>query len=381
MKQFSVNGSIYAADTAGVCSALYELGGMTIVHDASGCNSTYSTHDEPRWYDRESMIYISALTERDAVTGDDEKLIGDVCEAAARLKPNFVCLCASPMPAMIGTDMDYIAAGIESRTGIPAFAVRTNGIGTYQKGASDAFRAVSRRFCARETEKTPKTVNLLGLTPLDLPAGADETLKALLRAHGYTVQASLGMGGAFDDLPKLAGASVSLVTSGCGLAAARDLYERFGVPYVTAFPVYGKYAELVCSLLATAALTGKCVDACTMRPGRGVNAVAGEGVTGGSLAAALAMETGEGWDLIAPVEGDPSPTRPFDLRPLTDDETRLAMGRYERVVADPLYAPICPPRTKLIELPHVAYSGRCFLRRAPDALTRAGFETILESVK
>ena len=31
--------SIYAADTSGVCSALYELGGMTVVHDASGCNS------------------------------------------------------------------------------------------------------------------------------------------------------------------------------------------------------------------------------------------------------------------------------------------------------------------------------------------------------
>ena len=38
--------SIYAADTSGVCSALYELGGMTVVHDASGCNSTYAAHDE-----------------------------------------------------------------------------------------------------------------------------------------------------------------------------------------------------------------------------------------------------------------------------------------------------------------------------------------------
>ena len=42
---------IYAADNAGICSALYELGGMTVIHDASGCNSTYTTHDEPRWYD------------------------------------------------------------------------------------------------------------------------------------------------------------------------------------------------------------------------------------------------------------------------------------------------------------------------------------------
>ena len=93
--------SIYAADTSGVCSALYELGGMTVVHDASGCNST---HDEPRWYDRKSMIYISALTEADAVMGNDGKFIRDVAKAAGELSPKFIAICGSPMPAMTGFD-------------------------------------------------------------------------------------------------------------------------------------------------------------------------------------------------------------------------------------------------------------------------------------
>ena len=31
---------VYTADVSGVCSALYELGGMTVMHDPSGCNST-----------------------------------------------------------------------------------------------------------------------------------------------------------------------------------------------------------------------------------------------------------------------------------------------------------------------------------------------------
>ena len=64
---------VYAADISGICSALYELGGMTVMHDASGCNSTYTTHDEPRWYSMDSMVYISALSELEAVMGDDEK--------------------------------------------------------------------------------------------------------------------------------------------------------------------------------------------------------------------------------------------------------------------------------------------------------------------
>ena len=51
MKQTARIISTYSADVMGVCSALFELGGMTVMHDASGCNSTYTTHDEPRWFD------------------------------------------------------------------------------------------------------------------------------------------------------------------------------------------------------------------------------------------------------------------------------------------------------------------------------------------
>ena len=58
MKQVARVLSTYSADLFGICSVLYELGGLVVMHDASGCNSTYNTHDEPRWYDIESMIYV-----------------------------------------------------------------------------------------------------------------------------------------------------------------------------------------------------------------------------------------------------------------------------------------------------------------------------------
>ena len=69
---------VYTADVSGVCSALYELGGMTVMHDPSGCNSTYNTHDEIRWYDQDSLIFISGLTEIDAIMGNDRKFIDDI---------------------------------------------------------------------------------------------------------------------------------------------------------------------------------------------------------------------------------------------------------------------------------------------------------------
>ncbi len=48
---------LYGRCVRRVCSALYELGGMTVMHDPSGCNSTYNTHDEIRWYDQDSLIF------------------------------------------------------------------------------------------------------------------------------------------------------------------------------------------------------------------------------------------------------------------------------------------------------------------------------------
>jgi hypothetical protein len=64
--------STYSADNFGVCSALYELGGLVVMHDASGCNSTYNTHDEPRWYNMDSLVFISGLTEKNAIFGNDD---------------------------------------------------------------------------------------------------------------------------------------------------------------------------------------------------------------------------------------------------------------------------------------------------------------------
>lgn len=92
MKQTQAFLSTYTADVSGVCSALFELGGMTVMHDASGCNSTYNTHDEPRWYDMDSLVFISGLSELEAVLGDDEKLIEDTVRAAKKLSPRFIAL-------------------------------------------------------------------------------------------------------------------------------------------------------------------------------------------------------------------------------------------------------------------------------------------------
>ena len=57
---------VLTGDVSGAASALFELGGITAIHDPSGCNSTYNTHDETRWYNSDSMVFISGLNDVDA---------------------------------------------------------------------------------------------------------------------------------------------------------------------------------------------------------------------------------------------------------------------------------------------------------------------------
>ena len=264
MKQTARIISTYSADVMGVSSALFELGGMTIMHDASGCNSTYTTHDEPRWYDMDSMVYISGLSEMEAIMGDDEKLISDIVDAAEVLKPAFIAIAGTPIPTMTGFDFEAVASVIEHRTGIPSFGFPTTGMNTYIHGVSMAFAGIAERFVddpgdsensgsntlqmsARKLASVLDSccmkpngikVNVLGLTPLDFSVnGTDESIVQWLEREGFEVVSKWAMGCSLDDIRRSAEADVNLVVSAAGYGAARVLYARFGMPYAIGSPV------------------------------------------------------------------------------------------------------------------------------------------------
>ena len=217
---------IYTADVSGVCSALYELGGMTVMHDPSGCNSTYNTHDEIRWYEQDSMIYISGLTEIDAVMGNDEKMICDIELAAEELKPKFIALAGSPIPYMNGTDFPAIARMLEQDLGIPAFSIPTNGMHDYVYGAGLALAEIAKRIKGKK-EVTSKSVNFLGVTPLDFgPQELVDALKRNVEETGWKVLSTWAMGDTLEDLGRAPEAEVNLVVSSVGLW--RPKYYRRG---------------------------------------------------------------------------------------------------------------------------------------------------------
>ena len=361
---------IYTSDVSGVCSALYELGGMVVIHDPSGCNSTYNTHDEIRWYNQDSLIFISGLTEIDAVMGNDEKFLSDIKEAAGELHPKFIALVSSPIPFMNGTDFPALAKVLETETGIPAFAVPTNGMHDYVYGAGKALEEIARRFVPEQMEDrngSERTVNLLGATPLDFgPISKVEELKKNLEQYGWKTISTWAMGDSLEDLAQAGKAEMNLVISSVGLMAAKMLKEKYGTPYVIGTP-YKEYAERISEALEKRIQIPAIEDRRRENlQGTGnsekIITLLGEPVTIGSLAAIIERRYHYKTRILCPLENAEGLLGEHDLKICGEEEMENALKNAQIVVADPLYRPICPVECEFYERAHIAFSGRMFLK-------------------
>ncbi|MDE5755373.1 MAG: oxidoreductase [Oscillospiraceae bacterium] len=361
--------STYTADVSGVCSALFELGGMSVIHDASGCNSTYNTHDEPRWYDFDSMVFLSGISEMEAIMGDDDKLIHDVVSTAEQLSPKFIALAGTPIPMMIGTDFKAIASVIEKKTGIPCMGIPTNGMHTYVQGVSMAMQALAEKFVIESMPKTKTlSVNLLGVTPLDFSLnGSVQHMRDMLKQNQIEAISCWCIGDSLENLKLAPSAHVNLVVSYAGIGVAKYLEKKFGMPYLVARP-YGK---------AFSSTIVRAIQNCSENsvlcrrkeiPGEPVIVIIGEGVSAESLARAIELETGKAVRTIIATEYDKNFLS--ENACIARDESELIAilknPDLKYIIADPLYHPICPESVKFIQLGHEGFSGRIYHDLMPD---------------
>ena len=241
---------IYTSDVSGVCSALYELGGMVVMHDPSGCNSTYNTHDEIRWYDQDSLIFISGLTEIDAVMGNDEKFLSDIKEAAREFHPKFIALVSSPIPFMNGTDFPALAKVLELKQEYHPLQCRQMECMIMYMEQESHSKKLQRFVTEKEARgnygKTDSKPAWSNTTRFWSIPRVEELKNNLENVDGRSFQP--GRWETVGRSCKAGNAEINLVVSAVGLRAAKALKEKFGTPYVIGTP-YKEYAERISEAL------------------------------------------------------------------------------------------------------------------------------------
>ena len=430
----------YSTDTFGVCSALFELGGMVVIHDPSGCNSTYTTHDEPRWYDTDSLIFISAMNEYDAILGRDDRLLQNLIETVRAERPRFLCLIPSQIAYLIATDLQAIARAVERTTGVPSFTLPTNSMHDAERGIYLALEEIARRIppSSTRTGSSPLRVNVLGVTPLDFPlAGTRHSLADFLAHADATLQSCWAMYCTYEELCTAAAADVSLVVSYGGLGAAHVLQERFGIPYVIGVPIGPRKAPLADALhevahhaarrassrrsdsdtptrlsMTTTITTPPNVQqilntkkypadksassekeyiwpqsllplmhAGGSAPDAPATCIIGESIFAASLAAALQAADGRNARLIVPTAHAPQLLPPGTITCPSETALIAMLADAAALLADPLYQALCPPDLPFLPLPHTACSGRLYEAQQRNLLDDAAFSALLEELR
>lgn len=373
----------FAPDYSGAVSVLFELGGMIVVYDAGGCTGNICGYDEPRWYGSKTALLSAGLRDMDAIFGRDDKLIDKIEDAINNIECRFIAIISTPAPSVIGTDFKALARSLHMHTGLPAFAIETNGMDMYDKGQEKAYLELFERFTStteRGAESKTVDIGVLGATPLDMPGlFISSYISDLLRQWGYEHPACYGMGSGLEHVMSAKDALCNLVVSPSGLKAARLLKEKFGTPYVAGFPLNGTEEALRMnieqSIRRKRGDPGNvyAYDGCKYDNDGGGESVLiiGQQVMANAVRESLRSKKSFGaidvatWFML-----DQEIAERFDVSLKEEDDLeRLIQDRgYKYVVGDPLFKRAISDCERMfyVDMPHYAVSGCLYANSLPD---------------
>lgn len=369
----------FSPDYSGASAVLFDLKTVTAMHDASGCTGNYTGYDDPRWYGSQSGIFCSGMRQIDAVLGDDEKLIKKMEAAAEDIRPELMALVGSPVPMVIGADLEGIAAELEERTGIPSFGFDTTGTAYYDKGAFRAAKALMDRFTEKRAARKGR-VNILGALPMDFGEGGEiREFKRFLAENGCEAGLCLAMDYSLRDIEEAAAAQVNLAVSRFGFLMARYMEQRFQIPYLCGYPAGEKGEKDWLEALGRVMNTKRSeILSCAERRTDGENTsviIVGEQVMGNSLRYALSRDMGITNVTVGCLYGlEPALGLPGDLDLPDEKKIRQALNQseFQMIIADPFLKVLLPENTEKQFLPFSQYAVSSKLGTADSAWVAGG---------
>ena len=355
-------------DFSGVCSTLFELGGILAIHDAGGCTGTYTGYDEPRWFDRRSRVFTSNLDDAEAVFGDDSIFLNKLLSADEWLDSKFFALLGSPSPAVLGTDYRALAKLVENRTGKKAMSFPTKGTDFYDRGVSMALLRLAKTFLPEHrTDVLPRSVNLLGATPLDLTHQRNvDVLRKVLEDAGFTVCSVWAMGSTLEEISGSVSAACNIALTVSALPVCRYLESKYAMSWLAGSfsgrkPLQRFLIQLE-NLLSEVPVQE--AEEKTVEKYEGLCAlVIGEQLMANSVRESLELDREfTSVDVCTLFDADQQLMRSGDQAHISEAqlEERIRSGRYDLVIGDGFFRELdwVDSPTGYVELPHVAVSSR-----------------------
>lgn len=225
------------AEGFGVKRAGLAAPGSVMLIVSPGCcgRNTSEISSIPQYRHR---FFYYEIQEPELVTGQHLKRIPEAVDEVCRSlpeKPSVVMICATCVDALLGTDFDRVCRAAEARSGVkvrPCYMYALT-----REGKKPPMVQVRQSLYSLLEPRTRKgaDVNLLGFfAPLD----DDAELYAYLRGCGVRNIREISRCEDWEAFQQMASANFNLVLNPEARAAADDLSERLGMPYIELSQLY-----------------------------------------------------------------------------------------------------------------------------------------------
>ncbi len=217
-------------DFAGICGILLDWDLHNFMVTAGGCGGAIPELGRQEDY----RLSHSRLDDVQIALGCEGLLTNGILADAKAEDREATALISTTTLTFLGFDDDALAEKLTAE-GVRSVALPATGFDPGPAGVSEALLRLGRAFL-RPAPKQPDRVNILGYDPLLLgpPERIAHGIEHLER-RGLTCT-RLGTGG-LKEVETAAGAAMNWVVTAEGLALARDMEKRFGVPYLPGIPV------------------------------------------------------------------------------------------------------------------------------------------------
>lgn len=343
------------ADNFGFIEVMNKTDGMGIIDDCS----EYRTSAERRRGRRRTgeldmRVVHTEISSEDVVTGTRQKVLDTFREYQQTFRPEFVLLSAGPCSAMIGTDLEEIAENIGLDSSIKTAAVKLSGHKTYEVGISETLLAMAK-LLTKPGDVRKNCINLLGANTLDWQEENAASLRGWIEEKGLHVIADLGGSEKAENIAKAAEASVNLVVTVSGLAAAKYLKKEYGTPYIAMAPFGKNRTVRMLAALETQKQPENSLQSENQQPGI---LIVGEQLLANAIRETLFCDYGMKNVRVCTfytLEKDLAQPGDKRIRSEQEAEKLLKEGGFHTIIADPLLRCFAPKDSRWIDLPHKAF--------------------------